>query len=111
MQSVSQSRVRRTSVDLVFDHLYQEINLMKLRPGAKISEAEIAGQFNVSRQPVRDAFSRLENLERVVIRPQRATEVRRFSAKAIKKSRFIRCLLYTSPSPRDATLSRMPSSA
>ena len=25
--------------------------------------------------------------------------------------RFIRCLLYTSPSPRDATLSRMPSSA
>ena len=24
---------------------------------------------------------------------------------------FIRCLLYTSPSPRDATLSRMPSSA
>ena len=90
MQSVSQSRVRRTSVDLVFDHLYQEINLMKLRPGAKISEAEIAGQFNVSRQPVRDAFSRLENLELVVIRPQRAPEVRRFSAKAIKKSRFIR---------------------
>ena len=29
--------------------------------------------------------------------------------KAIQKSGF--CLLYTSPSPRDATLSRMPSSA
>ena len=26
-------------------------------------------------------------------------------------SRLMRCLLYTSPSPRDATLSRMPSSA
>ena len=26
-------------------------------------------------------------------------------------NRFIICLLYTSPSPRDATLSRMPSSA
>ena len=26
-------------------------------------------------------------------------------------SRYISCLLYTSPSPRDATLSRMPSSA
>ena len=26
-------------------------------------------------------------------------------------SQFINCLLYTSPSPRDATLSRMPSSA
>ena len=30
---------------------------------------------------------------------------------AIEKGDFPRCLLYTSPSPRDATLSRMPSSA
>ena len=29
----------------------------------------------------------------------------------IHSSLFINCLLYTSPSPRDATLSRMPSSA
>ena len=29
----------------------------------------------------------------------------------IKTERFNHCLLYTSPSPRDATLSRMPSSA
>ena len=29
----------------------------------------------------------------------------------IHYSRIIHCLLYTSPSPRDATLSRMPSSA
>ena len=28
-----------------------------------------------------------------------------------KNSKYISCLLYTSPSPRDATLSRMPSSA
>ena len=28
-----------------------------------------------------------------------------------RTGRFIGCLLYTSPSPRDATLSRMPSSA
>ena len=30
---------------------------------------------------------------------------------ACSKGTYIRCLLYTSPSPRDATLSRMPSSA
>ena len=90
MQSATPSRVRRTSVDLVFDHLFQEINSLNLLPGTKISEAEIASQFDVSRQPVRDAFSRLENLELVVIRPQRATEVRRFSSQAITKSRFIR---------------------
>ena len=34
------------------------------------------------------------------------------SMKALKKENLIKhCLLYTSPSPRDATLSRMPSSA
>ena len=31
--------------------------------------------------------------------------------KASKIKKLIPCLLYTSPSPRDATLSRMPSSA
>ena len=31
--------------------------------------------------------------------------------KAVKDKLNITCLLYTSPSPRDATLSRMPSSA
>ena len=30
---------------------------------------------------------------------------------ALRKAGFVTCLLYTSPSPRDATLSRMPSSA
>jgi DNA-binding GntR family transcriptional regulator len=81
---------RRTSVDTVFDDLHQEINSLKLLPGTKISEAEIAARFNVSRQPVRDAFNRLENLGLLLIRPQKATEVRRFSHEAIAKARFIR---------------------
>ena len=33
------------------------------------------------------------------------------SGEARKHTGYIPCLLYTSPSPRDATLSRMPSSA
>ena len=151
---------RRTSVESVFDHLYEEIVSMRLLPGTKISEAEIAGQFNISRQPVRDAFSRLENLDLLLIQPQKATEVKRFSSATITTVRFVRasveaevlrraaricdqtgsdilearlteqleavntknydefraldynfCLLYTSPSPRDRTRSRMPSSA
>jgi DNA-binding GntR family transcriptional regulator len=81
---------RRTSVDLVFDHLYGEIVSMRLMPGAKISEAEIAGLFDISRQPVRDAFSRLENLDLLLIRPQKATEVKRFSSAAITTARFVR---------------------
>ncbi len=90
MEFAKQFQTRRTSVDLVFEHLYQEINSLNLLPGTKISEADIAARFDVSRQPVRDAFSRLEILELVVIRPQKATEVRKFSIQAIDKARFIR---------------------
>lgn len=81
---------RRTAVDEIFDHLHDEINALRLRPGDRISEAEIAARFGVSRQPVRDAFTRLANLDLLLIRPQRATEVRRFSAREIEKSRFVR---------------------
>jgi DNA-binding GntR family transcriptional regulator len=81
---------RRTTVDDVFDFLHDQISSLHLKPGDRISEAEIAAQFGVSRQPVRDAFSRLANLDLLLIRPQRATEVRRFSMRAIEKSRFVR---------------------
>ena len=70
---------RRTSVDDIFDYLYDEISGLRLRPGDRISEADIAARFGVSRQPVRDAFNRLANLDLLLIRPQRATEVKRFS--------------------------------
>lgn len=84
------TRDRRTSVDVVFEHLHDAIASLELLPGDKISEAEIAAQFNVSRQPVRDAFSRLANLDLLLIQPQKATEVRRFSLREISKSRFVR---------------------
>ena len=80
----------RTSVEHIVDSLYGEIIKLRLLPGDKISEAEIAQRFGVSRQPVRDAFNRLALLDLVQVRPQRATTVKRFSAKAIQKSRFIR---------------------
>jgi len=81
---------RRTNVDTVFDYLYAEIVSMRLLPGTKISEAEIARIFDISRQPVRDAFSRLEILDLLLIRPQRATVVKRFSSTAITTARFVR---------------------
>ncbi len=81
---------RRTSVDDVFDALHHDIVSLKLMPGTKISEAEIASQFSVSRQPVRDAFARLGNLGLLMIRPQKATVVRKFSIPEISHARFIR---------------------
>lgn len=82
--------VRRTNADDVFDYLYGEIVSLKLLPGTRISEVEIAKQFDVSRQPVREAFIRLANLDLLLVRPQKATVIRRFSSERIKRARFIR---------------------
>jgi GntR family transcriptional regulator, rspAB operon transcriptional repressor len=88
-------RDRRTSVEQIFEYLYEEIHSLRLRPGDRLSEADIAAKFGVSRQPVRDAFARLEGLDLLRIRPQRATVVRRFSAREIEKSRFVRAAIET----------------
>ena len=81
---------RRTSADDVFDALHHDIVTLRLMPGAKMSEVEIANQFSVSRQPVRDAFARLGNLGLLLIRPQKATVVRKFSIAEISHARFVR---------------------
>ncbi|ERP96683.1 hypothetical protein Q669_27895 [Labrenzia sp. C1B10] len=90
MTQLIQLGERRTNVDDIFDYLREEILSLRLLPGERISEADIAARFGVSRQPVRDAFSRLANLDLLLIRPQRATVVKRFSTREIVKSRFVR---------------------
>ncbi len=90
MQNLKIDTERRTTTDIVFDSLHEEIVSLKLLPGTKMSEAEIAQRFGVSRQPVRDAFNRLFNLDLVLIRPQKSTVVRGFSEEAISQARFIR---------------------
>ena len=90
MQKMVPTGERRTTVDVVYDELYEEITTLKLLPGAKLSEAEIARRFGVSRQPIRDAFNRLESKQLLWIRPQRATVVRGFSMAQIAHARFVR---------------------
>ncbi len=78
---------------MVFDHLYNEIVTLGLLPGAKMSEAEIATQFGISRQPVRDAFSKLDTMGFLLIRPQKATVVKKFSIREVETTRFVRMAL------------------
>ena len=84
---------RRTSADIVFEGLYNRIMSLSLLPGTKMSEVEIAEQYGVSRQPVRDAFNRLGNLDLLLIQPQRATLVQKFSSTNIGFARFVRLAL------------------
>ncbi|MEJ6402655.1 GntR family transcriptional regulator [Yoonia sp. 2307UL14-13] len=90
MDSIVTGDLRRTSADDVFDYLSMQINSLKLLPGTRISEIEIAKQFDVSRQPVREAFIRLANRGLLLIRPQKATVVRKFSNEKVKRARFLR---------------------
>ncbi|MEO0679104.1 MAG: GntR family transcriptional regulator [Pseudomonadota bacterium] len=90
MQKMVQGMERRTTIDVVYDTLYEDIATLKLEPGTKLSEADIARRFGVSRQPVRDAFNRLESKQLLLIRPQRATVVRGFSMQQIAHARFVR---------------------
>lgn len=90
MRNAVEVQERRTSADVVFDYLHDEIISLRLMPGDKISEAEIAAKFNISRQPVRDAFSRLCNLDLLLIQPQKATVVKKFSRSSIATERFVR---------------------
>ena len=80
----------RTTTDIVFETLHTKILSLELLPGTRISEADVAAKLGVSRQPVRDAFNRLSNLQLLKVRPQRATVVSGFSITEIENARFIR---------------------
>ena len=70
--------------------LRDDIVSMVLKPGDVISESDIAARYGVSRQPVREAFIRLAQQGLLLIRPKRATVVKKISPDGVRQSRFIR---------------------
>lgn len=74
----------------VFEYLRQSIVQQKLQPGHPLSEAEVAKQMGVSRQPIREAFIKLAETGLVEIRPQRGTYVTLISQIEVENARFIR---------------------
>ncbi len=78
----------------VVDQLYATLRAAiidnALSPGARISEADVAQQYGVSRQPVREAFIKLANEGLLEVRPQRGTFVAKISLQAVMDARFVR---------------------
>jgi len=89
LQTTSDEK-RLTATEEVFRKLKADIISLRLKPGSKISEVEVAKTCDVSRQPVREAFMRLGELNLLEIRPQRATRVRKISHQDLCNTRFIR---------------------
>ncbi|MEM5474878.1 GntR family transcriptional regulator [Pacificibacter sp. AS14] len=92
LQALTQERSPSVT-DVVYRQLYDSIVGLTMTPGTKLSEADVASQLGVSRQPVRDAFYRLSQQGFLLIRPQRATVVTKISPAAVLKARFIRTAL------------------
>lgn len=74
--------------------VYQLLKLAIVRsdvkPGERLSDVELAKGLEISRQPIRDAFSRLQNEDLLVVWPQRGTFVKRISVQAVIDARFVR---------------------
>jgi GntR family transcriptional regulator, rspAB operon transcriptional repressor len=74
----------------LYRHLRERIVRTELVPGELISETEVARAYDVSRQPVREAFIKLAEAGLVQIRPQRGTMITRISTEAVMDARFVR---------------------
>lgn len=70
--------------------LRRSIAAIDLPPGSALSEKDIAAQFSVSRQPVREAFIKLSEAGLVEIRPSRGTWVMKISVREVCNARFVR---------------------
>lgn len=74
----------------IYRILRKDIVECTIPPGKLLSEKEIALRFNVSRQPVREAFIKLAEAGLVQILPQRGTFVMKISEQRVSDARFIR---------------------
>ena len=79
----------------IYAVLEREIIDLTIRPGSLLSENPLCSRFAAPRSMIRVVLQKLQENGLVKIVPYKGTT----------------CLLYTSPSPRDGLLSRMPSSA
>lgn len=70
--------------------LREAIISLELKPGARLSEQEIADRLRVSRQPVREALIALARANLVEVKPKRGTTVVKISARKMMEARFVR---------------------
>ncbi|MGD9211921.1 MAG: GntR family transcriptional regulator [Desulfobacteraceae bacterium] len=74
----------------VFNVLRNAIVTMKLLPGNSLSEAEVAKQMGISRQPVREAFIQLSKIGMLNIIPQKGSYIVKIKERDVENATFIR---------------------
>ncbi|MGD7046144.1 GntR family transcriptional regulator [Jeotgalibacillus proteolyticus] len=88
--SIETKRINGSTRDYVYKIIKEQIINWELKPGAKISENEIAKQLEISRTPVREAFLKLAEEELLSIVPQSGTIVSHIDLNLVEEGRFVR---------------------
>lgn len=82
-----------TIKNYVYNILKENIINAYLKPGAQVSEQELADKLEVSRTPVREALIHLHQEELVEIIPQKGTYISKINEQAVEESRYMRQIL------------------
>lgn len=82
--------VRGTAATTLEAELKRAIVALELRPGVRLSEADLAERHGVSRQPAREALLGLARTRLVSVLPQRGTVVSKISVSRMMQARFVR---------------------
>lgn len=88
----------------IYRILRRDIVHCLIAPGTPLSEKEVSVRFNVSRQPVREAFIKLAENGLIQIRPQRGSYVNKISLSEVRNGCFVRQAIECAVVRRAATM-------
>lgn len=85
--------MRKTTGDVIYEHLRNRIISLSLKPGEELPILELSKELGVSRSPVRDALMRLQGEALVEIVPQKGCWVKAIDVERAAEERFLRASL------------------
>ncbi|WP_333501207.1 GntR family transcriptional regulator [Kluyvera genomosp. 2] len=88
----------------IYRILRRDIVHCLIPPGTPLSEKEVSLRFDVSRQPVREAFIKLAENGLIQIRPQRGSYVNKISLSQVRNGCFVRQAIECAVARRAATM-------
>ncbi len=104
MTSESQLNPTQPVNQQIYRILRRDIVHCLIAPGTPLSEKEVSVRFDVSRQPVREAFIKLAENGLIQIRPQRGSYVNKISLSQVRNGCFVRQAIECAVVRRAATL-------
>ena len=76
--------------EVIYETLLDQIITLKLKPGSRLREVDVASEFKVSRTPIRDVFKKLEDDGLLEIKSQRGSYVSKIDLNNISDFMYIR---------------------